>query len=229
VTDAATPGTTSLTSTLGGTPQAPPGAAPPASTPGTTPPAAPPAAVDGKPPAEAKPPDAKPPDAPAPAELDFKLPEGFKPDAAALDTFRALAKETGLDGPKAQKLVEFYASQHQAQQKALEDSFATQQKAWVDELTADKEWGGANLSKTATLAQQAVLKFGGPELAKKLDSMGLGDHPDLVRAFARIGKAMADDSTLGTTAGAPASASQSQEAFLRQLYSKSPEMFSKKE
>jgi hypothetical protein len=185
--------------------------------------------VDGKPPAEAKPPDAKPPDAAPPAELDFKLPEGFKPDAKALDTFKALAKETGLDGPKAQKLVEFYASQHQAQQKALEDSFTTQQKAWIEELTADKEWGGANLSKTATLAQQAVLKFGGPELAKKLDAMGMGDHPDLVRAFARIGKAMADDSTLGTTAGAPASAGQSQDAFFRGLYPKSPEMFSKKE
>jgi hypothetical protein len=36
-----------------------------------------------------------------------------------------------------------------------------------------------------------VREFGTPELFNMLESTGVGDHPEAVRAFARVGKALA--------------------------------------
>lgn len=182
-------------------------------------------ASDGKPAADAAT-DGKAAEK-APAAVDFKLPEGFQADAKAVDSFKALATEFGLDGPKAQKLVDFYVGQQQQATATLESTFDAQKKQWVEQLTADKDFGGANLAKTVASAQKALLKYGGPEVAAELHGMGLGDHPGLVRLLARVGQAMADDSTLGSAA-APG-ANNSDDAFLRALYPNSQQMFSKKE
>jgi hypothetical protein len=64
---------------------------------------------------------------------------------------------------------------------------------WVTEMKSDKEIGGDNFTPSVKQAQNAINKFGTPELKTALDSYGMGNHPELVRVFARIGKAMAED------------------------------------
>jgi len=79
-------------------------------------------------------------------------------------------------------------------------------------MKSDKEIGGDSFTPSVKHAQNAINKFGTPELKSALDSYGMGNHPELVRVFARIGKAMAEDTHVGGNAGG-AEADQSKRMF----------------
>lgn len=49
-------------------------------------------------------------------------------------------------------------------------------------------------------------KFGSPELKQYLNETGLGNHPELVRIFANIGKAMSEDGLVTGNSGGVKSA-----------------------
>ena len=160
-------------------------------------------------------PDAKP-DAEKPADLDIKLPEGVQADAVSLDEFKALAKETGLKGEVAQKMVDLHLKAMSAAEARGTEAYTQQQKVWADQRKSDKEYGGTNYEANLKTAQQAVAKFASPEFRQFLAASKLGNHPELVRAFYRVGKAMAEDSVAGATsepAGPP-----SEESKLRARY-----------
>jgi hypothetical protein len=132
--------------------------------------------------------------------------------------------ESGLKPDAAQKLVEIHASVLASAQAKATAAFEAQQKAWVSEVTADKELGGANLEASTKIAQRAVERFGSPAIKQLLNESGLGNHPELVRMFHRIGKAVAEDRVSGTTASQSGTAKPTQEALLRQQF---PSMFPK--
>lgn len=148
-----------------------------------------------------KPPEAKPA---TPEKYELKQPEGSPIDSQALEETAAFSRELGLTNEQAQKLVDrdhqLLTSYVAAQQQALIERSQTQ---WVDEIKADKEIGGADFNRNAELARRAMAKFGSDSLKQALNESGLGSHPELVRAFVRIGKAMAED-TLAPAAGSPA-------------------------
>ena len=91
---------------------------------------------------------------------------------------------------------------------------------WVDEVKADKDLGGANFDANLKQGQSALRRFGSEALTKLLDDSGLGSHPEFVRLFAKVGKAIAEDSVAGTTGGTRQDSSEQQ--ILQQLY---PKMF----
>lgn len=199
-------------------------ATPPAAAPAQAPttatsaaPAAPPAAAPAKDAASLLAGEAKPPT----AKLEVKFPEGFAASAEAVQKLEAVAGELGLDSPKAQKLADAYVSVQRAVDEAAEASFVKQRQAWREAVKADKDIGGESFDANLKTAQKAVAKFGGEALARALNETGLGDHPELVRAFVRIGKAMAEDSSAGAVNGASA-ARASEADYLRKMY---PSMF----
>ncbi len=53
---------------------------------------------------------------------------------------------------------------------------------------ADKEIGGDKLISNLSAAQRALDQFGTPELKEYLNTTGLGNHPDLVKTFVKIGR-----------------------------------------
>ena len=63
---------------------------------------------------------------------------------------------------------------------------------WADHTRTDPELGRNAQAATLHLARQAVDRFGGDRLRKTLDETGLGSHPEIIRAFFKIGKATAD-------------------------------------
>lgn len=159
------------------------------------------------------------------AEVELKLPEGFKADDALLGQFKATAKELGLKSEQAQKVFDLYAGAQKAQAEATQKALEAESKQWVDAVKADKDIGGANLQASLVAANKAVHQFGGPELHQLLDATGLGNHPLVVKTFARIGKAIAEDSSAGTRG---ANGGNSEEARHRALYPNSPELFERK-
>ena len=97
------------------------------------------------------------------------------------------------------------------------DSREALQASWAAELKADKAFGGAKFEANARTAQLALAKYGGDELAKVLEATGLANHPALVRAFFKVGQAMAEDSVAGAS-GARAAGDRSDAELLRALY-----------
>lgn len=124
---------------------------------------------------------------------DFTMPEGMALDANLLGQFTPIAKELKLGQEQAQKLVTLYAEQQKAAAAASVKAWGDQQKAWETASRSDKEFGGDGLDANLAVAKQALDKFGTPELKAYLDAFGGGNHPEVIRFFYRIGKAVSED------------------------------------
>lgn len=157
----------------------------------------------------------------APAELELKLPEGVVADEAVLGEFKALATEAKLDSAAAQKVLDLHLKTLQSMETKRTAALAQQQEAWRSELKADKDIGGAAFDANIQAANKAIEKFGSPELRSLLDR-GLGNHPELVRTFVRIGKAIGEDSIAGLGTGGSTVDPAKQE-----LQNRYPSMFKK--
>lgn len=77
-----------------------------------------------------------------------------------------------------------------------------------NDVRADKEIGGDKLTANIGMAQKALDQFGTPELRTYLEQTGLGNHPDLVRCFMKIGKSMGEDSMVMAGNGGQRSAAE---------------------
>jgi len=158
-------------------------------------------AADGQTPkGDAKPAEEKGKEGP-PEKYEFTAPKGITLDPAALEAFEPLAKELGLSQEAAQKVVNLQASLVKAQA----DAALKQQADWIQAVKADKEIGGQNFATALRHANTALNKFGGEPLVAALQQLGIANHPELVRAFARVGKDMGEDTVHqpGSSPGGP--------------------------
>lgn len=136
--------------------------------------------------------DANKSDVGAPEKYEFKAPEeGQELDKGALEVFEPIARELNLNNEQAQKLVDVYGSKIMpAINKQLAEGWQKQTEQWAETVKADKELGS---TESIGAAQKAMDKFGSPELKQYLEESGLGNHPELIRIFAGVGKAMSED------------------------------------
>lgn len=136
----------------------------------------------------------------APEKYEFKLPEGVQMDGKGIGAFSEVAKELNLTQDAAQKVLDkmgpVIAGRHA---EAL-----TQAKAqWVEAAQTDKEYGGDKLSENLAVAKKALDTFGSPELRTLLNESGLGNHPEIIRAFFKAGKAISMDKFVPAGGGSP--------------------------
>ncbi|QMN52775.1 peptidase [Citrobacter freundii] len=130
----------------------------------------------------------------APEKYEFKPAEGQELDTAALEQFEPIARELNLTNEQAQKMVDLYGTKIMPMvQKQQAESWQKTTEQWAADVKADKEIGGDKLTANLSAAQRALEQFGDPELKEYLDSTGLGNHPALVKAFIKVGKAMSED------------------------------------
>lgn len=176
--------------------------APPAGN-GGTPAGAEPGKVTEQPKADAKADPGKPA-VTAPEKYEFKAGEGQELDAEAVKQFEPIAKELNLSNDQAQKLVDLYGSKIMPQLvQQMQDQQRQQIEQWAEQVKADKTIGS---DESIGSAQKAMDKFGTPELKEFLNTTGLGNHPELVRIFANIGKAMSEDGLVTGSSGGGQSA-----------------------
>lgn len=149
--------------------------------------------ADGDKPAE-KPDDKEQKQDGAPEKYEFKPAEGQELDTAALEQFEPIARELNLTNEQAQKMVDLYGTKIMPMvQKQQAESWQKTTEQWAADVKADKEIGGDKLTANLSAAQRALDQFGTPELKEYLNATGLGNHPDLVKTFVKIGKAMSED------------------------------------
>ncbi|CAH3267272.1 TPA: peptidase [Klebsiella pneumoniae] len=129
----------------------------------------------------------------APEKYEFQAGEGVELDAEALKDFEPVARELNLTNEQAQKLVDAYPKILAGVQQRQADAWQAQTEEWAATVKADKEIGGDKLTANLGVAQRALDTFGTPELKEYLNGTGLGNHPELVKAFIKVGKAMSED------------------------------------
>ena len=126
----------------------------------------------------------------APEKYEFKAPEGQAFDGTVLGAYSEIAKELNLSQEAAQKVLDKVAPVIQARQAEQIEAVRT---AWGESAKTDKEFGGDKLTENLAVAKKALDTFGSPELKKLLNESGLGNNPEVIRAFYRAGKAISED------------------------------------
>nr|WP_314520720.1 peptidase [uncultured Lelliottia sp.] len=129
----------------------------------------------------------------APEKYEFQAGEGVELDSEALKDFEPVARDLNLTNEQAQKLVDAYPKILAGVQQRQADAWQATTEQWAADVKADKEIGGDRLTENLSAAQRALDQFGTPELKEYLNTTGLGNHPDLVKTFVKIGKSMSED------------------------------------
>lgn len=127
---------------------------------------------------------------------DFALPNGVTADPDLMGAFRDVAAQHGLSQDAAQAMMDLYGRTVDAGQQHHSEVTAQ----WASDVRADAELGGAKLDAVAGTANAALKAYGSPELVQLLNQTGLGNHPEVVRAFYRAGKALSEDGRPAGTA-----------------------------
>jgi hypothetical protein len=156
----------------------------------------------------------------ASGELELTLPEGVDAKLVLMDELKPLAKEAGLKGEVAQKFADLMVKSHAAAAQQAREGFVAQTRQWVETVKADKEYGGSNFEASQQLVQKAFRQFATPALKELLLDSGLGNHPELFRLMAKVGKAIGEDS-VGDTGGTSASGAKqdnSREAKMKRMF-----------
>lgn len=132
-----------------------------------------------------------------PEEYDFsevELPDGMEIDAAFAEAAAPVLKELGMNQEQANKLAGLYAQQLQAQAETQMTEVKKMITGWVDTAKADEEVGKGNWDESVRLGNAALRQFGTPELIQEvMVNQGLGNHPEVIRFMARVGKHVASD------------------------------------
>lgn len=109
--------------------------------------------------------------------------------------------EIGMSQSQVEKLVPAWNAMQDATNKANGDALTANAKKSEEALRA--EWGAAYDEKV-DLAKQALAQYGSPELVAELQATGadgkkmpLGDNPQLMRLFAKLGSQLKEDGLLG--------------------------------
>lgn len=162
----------------------------------------------------------------------FKLPDGVTLDSARATAFTdALASfetESKADHGKmqafGQQLMDTFVAEMQAQSQrstqALLDNFNATRETWRNEIKADPNFGGDKLSKTASDCGAFIEQYGGTAeevaaIRQVFRVTGAGDHPAIVRLFARAAQAVAREGSPvpAITPKAPTIASRTQRRY----------------
>lgn len=139
----------------------------------------------------------------APESYEFKAPDGVTLSDSVVAEFSAVAKELDLPQDAAQKVIDKLAPAIAKQNaEAISQAVESAATAWVQATQSDKEIGGEKLNENLAVAKKALDRFGTPELRKLLgaydpknnpNGTGLGNHPEIIRAFLKAGRAISED------------------------------------
>jgi hypothetical protein len=142
-----------------------------------------------------KPPEVTPPPEPIVYE-DFKVPEGYELDAAALPAVKTLFNELGLKQDQAQRLIDAFVENTKNISTTIENDakqeWLTLRADWTKSINEDPEIGGAKLPETRANLSKLFDKYGTPGLRDALKLTGADNNPDIVKTFAKIASVLTE-------------------------------------
>lgn len=120
--------------------------------------------------------------------------------------FTEWAKANNLTQEAAQAAMDMAADMQLGTARQMQAALDAQGETWASEVKADKEIGGDKLAENLAVAKTALEKFATPEFKAFLDSTKLGNHPEMLRAWLRVGQAISQDGFVPGRQGASADA-----------------------
>lgn len=129
-----------------------------------------------------------------PENYDLKLEDGSLLKTEDLDRIKAEAKERGLTNEAAQELVDREGKTIAAYHDTLMKNYEVERDSWVKAAEADKEIGGDSFKENVEVSRRLLKEVASEDfynkvLAPKADGgLGFGDHPEMIRIFARLAK-----------------------------------------
>lgn len=111
-------------------------------------------------------------------------------DDRIMGKFGETAHKLGLSGSQARGIVEWYNEAMQGEMTTLQtEGNADREKVMTDLRGKYGEAADAKIEG----ARSAIRMFGGEALVEVLEASGMGDNPEMIAAFIRVGEAMSED------------------------------------
>jgi hypothetical protein len=136
----------------------------------------------------------------APEKYEFTVPEGFQKDGI-LTELESVAKEANLPQDQAQKFVDLGVKMQREMVAKQQESIKTLHESWTNLSKTDKEFGGDKLESNMAIAKKGFEAIATPELKELLNVTGLGNHPEIIRAFYKTGLKISNDTHVNAGSG----------------------------
>ena len=107
-----------------------------------------------------------------------------------IESLVGVANELGLDHDQAAKFVSLGVDIAQGTVAKIDQNYAQTRSEWRDQVASDPVIG---TKEAMAIADKGLEAYGSPALRKLLDETGIGDHPEVIRAFHKIGKTVLED------------------------------------
>ena len=155
-------------------------------------------------------------------DYDIKVPEGMAVDTDAVKMVEPLARELGLSGEGMNKLVGVYAEQvlpHVTERviDGIQKDIVATHAQWATDaaemVKTDPSFAGKSMSDVQQVAAKALDRLATPEFRTFLAETGLGNHPEMVKAFYNAGSAISEDTTFERGGAAPATKSRTDKYY----------------
>jgi len=123
----------------------------------------------------------------------YSAPQGSTYSQAFNDELHAAAKDLGLNQKGLDKLYGVAGRHMKSVQQEFDAAHSANTKQWLEAVTNDKEIGGDRLDESRAIAAKGMDFAASPELRAIMKESGLENHPEFLRAFYRVGKAVSED------------------------------------
>lgn len=121
-------------------------------------------------------------------DLSGIVPETY--NQGVVEEFKKKAHETGMSAEGVRKMAEWYKELELKQRDSIEKAKMIQADQHILELKKDF---GVNFDTEVKNARKALDAYTDSAFRKYMDDTGLGNHPALVKAFAKIGRELSED------------------------------------
>lgn len=137
------------------------------------------------------------------AAYTLTAPEGYPISEGALKGLNEVCKSANLNEEQAKAVMAYMQGNYTSFVAQQQEAMQAQAKAWIGEFQADKEFGGDKFNASLADAQRALATFDeGGTVSKMLAETGYGNNPEVLRIFARVGRALGEDKLIGKGGGA---------------------------
>ena len=133
-----------------------------------------------------------------------------------LDDFKSFAHQNNFTQNQADNLLELFGD--------IQEEDAKNEEQAMEDLKVEttiglqRDWG-KNYDGNLDYARRAYAQFGTAELTEVLDGSGFGNHPEMIKAFSKVGQLLGEEAlAVGTGLGRNQMSPQSAQEEIQALY-----------
>jgi len=128
-----------------------------------------------------------------PKEYDLKEPKDSLLTTSHIEEVKKYARKNEMSNEQAQELLNRDAHTVESFLELQVKDHEVRIDNWQKDIEADPDWGGDNFKQTVIYAKDALDQFGTSDLKDLLKNSGYGNHPEVMKVFAKIGKEIKSD------------------------------------